>query len=108
MSYTIKETSELIEAVIALKDAAAAAKANDGKINFGDLALFVPALIKLPDAINDIEQIPRELGDLDEDEIQELAVKFGRLINQVDYQIAFFGLVTAASAINRIIKKEAA
>ena len=46
----------------------------DGKIGIGDIAEFIPAVISLPAALEGISQIPAEVKDLTEEELEELRV----------------------------------
>jgi len=44
----------------------------DGKIGIGDIAEFIPAVISLPAALEGISQIPAEVKDLTDEELNEL------------------------------------
>jgi len=103
--YGIKETSEVFDAINALVVAGKEAKQNDGKIDLNDAGLVLPALIKMPTAINGIGMVPKELGDLSEAEIEQLRDKLGDALNDPDYMRAFVGLANGFSAIQDIIEK---
>lgn len=67
----IKETKELLDFVIALGNATSISL-EDGKFFWSEFTNYIGALIKLPVAIQDIEQVPVEMKDLDDAEAKEL------------------------------------
>jgi hypothetical protein len=69
--YPVKETKELLRPVYSLLGAIMASKA-DGTINLLDFPHFIPVLTELGPAIDGIDKVPSELGDLTEAEGQEL------------------------------------
>jgi len=67
----IKETKELSKFVIRLVEALDKSMA-DSKIDFLDASYFISAMMSSAEAFNGINEIPSEIGDLDEFEIQDL------------------------------------
>lgn len=105
--YGIKETEEMFDAVIAGKKAYELSIADDGKVTFpGDILNFIDALTKIPTAFNGANKIPKELGDLDQVEIEQLAAKFGDVVYDERYQRVFYGLAIAGDAIKEIVTAE--
>jgi hypothetical protein len=68
----IKDTKELISFGMAIAGALYAAKTNDGVIDGKDLPLAMPALLEMPAAIEGVQLVVPELGDLQEDELLEI------------------------------------
>ena len=105
--YGIKETVELFDAGIALKDAVTLSQADDGKVTFPqDLVNFVAPIPRIITGVEGAGQVPKELGDLDESEILILEDKFGELVRDERYQRLFRGLAIAGDAIAEIIQGE--
>lgn len=73
--YGIKETKEASEFLLALQGALIAAL-KDGKIGFFELPNFFSSFFKLGPALENMALIPRELSDLQVNEIEELKVLF--------------------------------
>ena len=69
--YDITETKELLDFVFTLLTSADKAL-SDGKFDYNDIMVIIPAFMKLGPAINDINKIPKELLDLDKEEMEEL------------------------------------
>jgi len=69
--YGIKETSEALRFGLRLTNGIIKSLA-DGKVSYFDAIFFKDALLIFPDALEDITLIPKELGDLSEDESNEL------------------------------------
>lgn len=67
----IQETKEVLKVAAEIGNGVGIAL-QDGKFELSELALFVGALIDLPNAIQGIQQVPVELKDLDETERLEL------------------------------------
>ena len=76
----IKETKEVLKFGILAKDAIIAAKA-DGHIGFEDLGLVVGLVGPLNGAVQGSDQIPAELADLDEGELDELIAVAKETVN---------------------------
>ena len=70
--YGIKESLELISFGMAIASAVITAKANDGVIDGKDLPLAMPALMEMPGAIEGVQLVIPELGDLQEDELVQI------------------------------------
>lgn len=105
--YGIKETEEMFDAVIAAKKAYETSVADNGKVDFpNDILNFIDPLTKLPTAFNGADKIPKELGDLDQTEIERLAKKFGEIVYDERYQRVFYGLTIAGDAIKEIVTVE--
>ena len=69
--YGLKEIKEMLEFVFALGGAIDKALA-DGKLDYMDTIHIVPALMKMGPAIENVKDIPKELKDLSDAEIEEL------------------------------------
>lgn len=67
----LKETKEVIDFAIAL-GTGVEASLEDKKITFTDLPNFFPALFKIKDAIEDIDQVPLEFKLATTEELEEL------------------------------------
>jgi len=105
-NYGIKETTEFFNAGIALKEAVNVSIANDGKIDFTDFPNFIQFLIQLPEAIKGLDQVPAELGDLNENELDALEQKFGDLVGDDRYRKLFRGLAITGGAVLEIVRGE--
>jgi len=70
--FGIKETKEVLDAAIAVGIGVDKSISDDGKVSFIEYTNFVGAALKIPKAISDIGQVPKELSDLDEEEAQEI------------------------------------
>ena len=73
MAVGIKELKELVKFGLKLGEALGKAL-EDGKINLVDALKFLPVLKDLKIALEGASEIPAELKDLDEAELQELKV----------------------------------
>lgn len=69
--HGIKETKELLTALIELTNAVGASM-EDGRFSYGDIRHFYGVFSSLPSAVRGIDKIPTELGDLDPLEREEL------------------------------------
>ena len=69
--YGIQETKELLEFVFSLAEAIKKSNA-DGEFNWRDGLNFIEPLKRLGPAIDNIEEIVPEIGDLDAEEWAEL------------------------------------
>jgi len=75
VNMSVYGTEQLTDVMVFLSKFASAAKAavvDDGKITIGDAAKFVVLLFPLIDAITQIQEVPKELKDLDPIEKEEL------------------------------------
>lgn len=107
--YGINETEQMFSAVIALKQAIAISRADDGKITIpADLFNFINTINPMIVGITGADQIPKELGDLDAQEIEQLRAKFGEIVDDERYQRVFYGLAIAGDAVVELIKEEKA
>jgi len=70
--YNIEETKDVLKSLCGLGNAVAASLADDGKITLSDYPKFIGPVISLPAAISGIQEVPKELADLTEQEKQEL------------------------------------
>lgn len=68
----IQETKDVLLFGMALGNAIYASVADDGHVTLGDAANFVPAISAMPDALKNISEVPKELKDLDENELAEI------------------------------------
>lgn len=106
-TYGIKETSELFDAGIALKQAVELSKKDDGKVTFpNDLVHFVAPIPRIITGVEGVNQVPKELTDLDEQEISILEQKFGQIVYDERYLRIFRGLAIAGDAISELINEE--
>ena len=71
--FGIEETADLVIAVAAFANATGEAL-EDGVITLSDLPLLLDPAVKLPAAFSGISEVPKELGELDEAEKNELLV----------------------------------
>jgi len=79
----IKDTKELLVFLFLLGAVAKEAKENDGKINYMDAILLMKLMPSVGPALDGIDQIPSELKDLDQVELDELAVTVAEEIKKV-------------------------
>jgi len=79
--YGIKETKEVLLLVIAIAQSVKAA-GEDGKFSIADLPQFIAPLTLIPAAITDINMVPKEIRELDDEEIAELQEAIGELIQE--------------------------
>lgn len=70
--YGMEETLDVVDAVLSLFTAIWEAKTNDGKISIGDILLFITPLTKLPAAFEGAALIPLEVGEMDDEDREEL------------------------------------
>lgn len=78
LSVGVKNVLEVVNFAIALEKAISQAKA-DGKIGIEDAALLFPVVPLLAPAIDEIDQIPAELKDLDEAELEQLVAEVSKI-----------------------------
>jgi len=69
--HGIIQTKELLDFVFSLVTAIDKSL-EDGKIDYSDIMNIIPVLMKSGLAFKDIDQVPKELGDLDKEEIEAL------------------------------------
>ena len=69
----IKETDELVKAVVAIAKAAKQAKESNGGYDTSDFTLLLGVLPALKDGVLGLDKIPGELKELDQAEIAKLA-----------------------------------
>lgn len=95
----IKETKDVINAVLAIRDAIANAK-DDGSISIlQDYVYFLPALPSLFQAINGADQVPAELTDIDFTEATELRDMLNDAGTSEELQKIFEGIVLIGTGI---------
>lgn len=70
--FGIKETQEVIDFVFDLTDAIVASVKDDGKITIGDAPRFIKSLMSSPTALSGINQVPKELADLSDEELKQI------------------------------------
>lgn len=105
--YGIQQTEEMFDAVAAMKDAVELSKKDDGKVTFpNDLPNFVAPIPRLITGFSGANMIPKELSDLDQQELERLAERFGDIVYDERWQRAFYGLAIAGDAIHEIIADE--
>lgn len=91
----IKELKELVVFVAAL--ASAADKATQDGLGYEDAALFVPVLLKAPEAFQGLDKAKLELANLNQAEVAELNEALKQELDLVDDQLE--GLVEKALSI---------
>lgn len=69
--FGIKETRELFDLGLALGKAAAGAL-DDGALKIEDLVLLVPAFSLVGPAFSNLDKVPKELSELDEEDAKSL------------------------------------
>ena len=102
----IKETAEFVNLVVAIAGVIKGAGA-DGKVDTNDLALLIQVFPHLGSAVDGIGEIPKELADLDETEIKEIADKVEALVGDLageKYQEVADHAIKAAFEIYEIVK----
>jgi hypothetical protein len=72
----IQETKDVISAGIAFGEGLGKAL-EDGAIGVGDIGHFIEVVVRLPEALEGINEVPVELKDLDEAELAELVTFIG-------------------------------
>jgi hypothetical protein len=77
MQEQVKETTELLGFLFDLADATQASIKDDGKITFTDVPKFLAVAWKAPLAFGGIQEVPKELKELD-DEGREAIIEFVR------------------------------
>lgn len=108
-TYGIQQTEEMFDAIVATKEAIELSKRDDGKVTLpGDLVNFVAPIPRIITGFTGANQIPRELTDLDNLELDRLRERFGDIVDDERYQRAFYGLAIAGDAIYEIIAEEQA
>lgn len=94
----------MFDAVVAIKDAVELSKKDNGKVDFpGDLPFFVAPIPKMITGFAGANNIPKELSDLDPQELTRLRDRFGDIVDDERFQRAFYGLAIAGDAIYEII-----
>lgn len=73
-----KDTIELIDGIFDLVDATDASLKDDGKITVTDAPKFFGFVMKLPAAVGGIQNVPRELSDLDDETREEVVSYFAK------------------------------
>jgi hypothetical protein len=69
--FTVKETKDVLGFALTFGSAMGSAL-QDGKLGITDIPGFLPAVMKLPAAIEGVTKVPSELSHLDESEKEEL------------------------------------
>lgn len=103
--YGTKETEEVIVAIDAIADAITASMDDDGRLTPGDLSNFLPPVLKVPQAIIGIADVPKELGELSDEDQARLKALFGEIIEDEDYQAAYGHLIGLSTSILNIVRK---
>jgi len=79
----VKELKEFIVFLASLGTAADKAQA-DGKLDVADLGLFMPALMKAPEALMGLDEAKLEAKDLSQEEMQELSAAISQELDLRD------------------------
>lgn len=104
----IQNTLEVIELGIALGGAFRSAKADDGSISAADIAHLIAVVPKVSPAVSGIGEIPAELKDLDDAEVEQIIGHVQELVGTVSSEKAVAiaeDAIRAAIAIYGIITK---
>lgn len=67
--FGTKETIEAIDFLFDIADAVISSTADDGKITIGDAPKFLKIAIGAPKAIGGIQEVPKEIADLSDEEL---------------------------------------
>lgn len=67
-----KETIEAVDFLFDIADAIVSSTKDDGKITIGDAPKFLKIAIGAPKGIGGIQDVPKELTDLSEEELTEI------------------------------------
>ena len=78
----IKETTEMVNLIVALTVLIKNASA-DGKVDAADLTLLIGVLPHLNGAISGINEIPAELKDLQQEEVEAISESVGAIIGDL-------------------------
>jgi len=70
-SYGTTQTKEMLDFVFTLVKSIDKAM-QDGKFDYSDIITIIPAFMKIGAALKDVQDIPRELADLDKEEMNDL------------------------------------
>jgi hypothetical protein len=107
--HGIKETEDVFDLAVSIKEAIQLSKADDGKVDLRkDFTNFIRPVTILPRAFEGARNIPQEWGDLSEAEIIRLRDRYGEIVDDERWQRAFMGLVIAGDAIYEIASEERA
>lgn len=99
METGIKETKEVVRAVVELKKAIDAARA-DGKFDIKeDFVYFAPVALPVIAALEGVSNVPAELDGLDDNEAAELTAEFGNAWKAPAFQKIFKGCVLIAAGV---------
>lgn len=102
-NYDIRETEDVFDLAVSIKEAIELSKADDGKVDIRkDFVNFIKPLTIIPRAFEGARNIPKEWGDLSDTEITRLRDRYGEIIDDERWQRAFMGLVIAGDAIYEI------
>ena len=75
--FGVKETIEVLTFGFDFSEAVQMAKTNDGKVDWKDAGLFFGLAVgSLPKAISGIQNVPKELSELSEEERDEIVMYF--------------------------------
>lgn len=87
MTTATKETIEFLDFAFDTADAVRASLADDGKITLKDAPKFFGAVWKMPAAIGNMQEIPKELAGLTDDERVEIMNFVRRRFNLPDNEL---------------------
>ena len=104
----IKETRDLLALLKSIERSYVRAKSDNGKIDLNEYFLFFDPATKIPAAIDGIEQIPKELLDIDNVESAEIQNQLDFLLNTDGRRQAFSGLLLLAGGIRMMIEERKA
>lgn len=81
-TFGVKETIEVLTFGFDFSEAVQLAKANDGKVDWKDAGLFFGLAVgSLPKAISGIQNVPKELSELSQEERDEIVMYFSDRFN---------------------------
>lgn len=111
MGIGIKDVKEVLKTGIQIGEGIDKSLEDDGKISIWESVNFFPALMSMRAAINDIDQVPAQLANIDESEAEELKqfiIDELDLSNDVTEELIekiFSDIMDAFKAVMRITEK---
>ena len=105
-NYGTKEIEDVLDFALSIVDAAREAKKNDGKIDVNDSGLLLAPMTKLIPAVTGAGEIPLELDDLSQPEVDALTAKYGDRIHDSRYRRIVHHSTSLAIAVRDVIDSE--
>lgn len=111
MGIGIKDVKEVLKTGIQIGEGIDKSLEDDGKISIWESVNFFPALMSMRAAINDIDQVPAQLANIDEleaEELKQFIIDELDLSNDVTEELIekiFSDIMDAFKAVMRITEK---